>query len=860
MPTGTFYAPTNLKKINETLQAHEPYAAIVVSTTGLDNGDFKQHSPTRVVIKQFEYDNELKAYNESYVFDQMVKAPEEAVKKALEVAVAGGYDAFAMGAIDKDAYQKGTNVLSVEDFQKKFTEAVEVLRNDKATVIANNKDFVIEYLGKIGCADTFKTLDTDNRLLDQVRLTQEFLQQNAISYKTATLETLRDALRPSPSGSFYKDKEKMKGFFKLSKEDFLKEHSDITEKQYDITARDVERRETLRKEGIVGGDKRIAVINNFVTQHGRNEHILEDERQSQQRESEAAYIQEMSERGKENYKKDGLKEKYEFLIEKGHVKPDEILAGKSEFHKLVQAVEDKGNKGIVIMHAASTGMERGKPLPAATGFPIRFSALYFERDKNGKIDFGDNASPYGIDITIQAPAKSLAFAKALKDNPTRPYDTFAEAGIDYSAYMAGENVTSADEAREQINRFFKSIDLKNAPIVAIGGTNGSTHSFTQECIKNLGNFAVTEAPHIDITQVIKDYVYLVSNDNKYPENVLFTEEQISGKNLGIQDVAKARGEENVKSPFHKCCFAVSLIDALEQQQTELFRPSEKETVKTIATAQPASEPKRTENKSQATQESDKTSIGSILAQLEENNRAAQTEQEEETEEERRAEREARRAFAEAMRNESAEPDSSVPERRVVSRPNTSQTEKKPENTAEPLASGIRRFTPPSSVPKTEIVERKVAAERTPEQPRRFFPKKQEETEQKATPAANSSKDVSELIKVIAQQSQIIAQQGVTISEQNKTISAQNEKLLNFLQEQNQLMRAMLEISHPEINLQKDNVIASMENIKEHISELSNQISDKASTHLVNANKSISDAQKVVELDEHNMENKKNRTA
>lgn len=118
---GKFYAPAELMQLDETLKEHQPYAALVVSTTGLDNSEFSEHSPTRVCMKQYEWDEPTKFYRESINFDKMVQAPQEAVLAALkEAEKENGYDVFKNGGIDKEAYVKGEGVLSVDDFKKEF--------------------------------------------------------------------------------------------------------------------------------------------------------------------------------------------------------------------------------------------------------------------------------------------------------------------------------------------------------------------------------------------------------------------------------------------------------------------------------------------------------------------------------------------------------------------------------------------------------------------------------------------------------------------------------------------------------------------------------------------------------------------
>ena len=93
---GKFYASGDLKQLESTLKEHEPYAVLVVSTTGIDKeNEFEGHFPTRVVMKQFEFDDETKSYQSGFTFDKLVQAPQEAIQEALKNE--SSYDVFANG-------------------------------------------------------------------------------------------------------------------------------------------------------------------------------------------------------------------------------------------------------------------------------------------------------------------------------------------------------------------------------------------------------------------------------------------------------------------------------------------------------------------------------------------------------------------------------------------------------------------------------------------------------------------------------------------------------------------------------------------------------------------------------------------
>lgn len=863
---GKFFAPTSLMQLEETLKEHKPYAALVVSTTGLDNGSFSDHYPTRVCLKQFEWDMETKSYKEAINFDKMVKAPQSAIDEAIENA--GSYDAFANGGIDRDAYQKGTGVLSAPEFQKEFHTAMEALRQDNTILIINGTEkFAEQYLGKIGCQADLENAAANGKLLEQTRLTQEYFQKKGISGK-ADLETLRNSMLLSPSGSFINDEKKMQDFHSLSKEDFLKAHPDVTEKKYSLTERDI----ANRAGKIVGGDKRIDVINTFITKYGRDENILENEWQTRQRESESIYMSEMSEKGKLRYKDDSFHEKFGVLIEKGVLSPDDILRGKSEFQKLMDMIEDKGNKGFVVIHAASTGFDFNAPSPRNTGFPIQFSAVCYTRDRD-KVDF---AKPKGIEFTIAAPERDILRAEKNITNERRPYDAFKETGIVLEDYKAGKGVFSQEEATKRINNFFKECPPEHYPIVAIGGTKGSEHSFAQTCMSNLANFSMCEAPHIDFTQVIKEYAFLAHHDNAYPKNVMFNEENLQGKTFGLQDVASARGNNPLNSTSKKCIFTANMIRLLEEQQVELFRPEEliaessskdvsakAERAADLSLSDKCNKQLHTGTKETANQPSRELSEDEAFIEGNgyDNIAPAQDNYEDElTPAEKQAlDRAQNEDFAEHLDVISADNTHGVAQQRTTDEHGRLYSDKKNDSVPIVQAENVRKIgeapLPHISEAQSdeEISKNKVRnyrRERSVQRPLRPAPTvPQAGNEQGGAESLN----VSRLVEIIATQSEMI-------QNQSNVISQMNIKLMNLLQEQNQFMKAVIADRTQETRQteqaktydakDRGSVVNFMESIKEQISDLREQLpSERAKAHLSQANQSLSSGQKEMERSE-----------
>lgn len=556
---GKFFASGDLKQLENTLREHEPYAVLVVSTTGIDKkGEFEGNYPTRVVMKQFEFDEQTKSYQSDFTFDKMVKAPETAVKHAIENI--DSYDVFANGGIDKDAYIRGDNVLSVESFKKEFQTAIDAVKESNSTLIVNNESHAVHFLDKIQSADTLRELKNNEKTLDQTNLTKAYFHKHDVKGKT-TLEALRNYRMSSPKASLLNrnDKNLIDDFSKFTKSEFLSEHPNITESTYDITQKDVDRRSAK----IIGGEQRITVISNFVEDYGREEKILESEYITNLCKGDAAKFKQWSERGKEEYRNSNIDAKFNVLINKNLINPEKILSGDSQFHKLIDAIEKGNDKGIMIIHTATTGFEynNGKK---DTGFPIQFATAVYSRNQDGVVDMSHAKA---TQMLIQAPSKSMM--RAEENIRKGGYDTFKEAGIDLEEYKVGKNVFSQEQAQEKINTVFKMFPPKDYTLVTISG------DFAQKSLQHLGNFSINNKKSIDATQAIKEYGYLASHDEAYKQDVaLFDINKIS--KFSLDDVAQSRENDIPKASLSKIRFVAQLMYEAEKQQIELFRPQELE--------------------------------------------------------------------------------------------------------------------------------------------------------------------------------------------------------------------------------------------------------------------------------------------
>ena len=788
---GKFYASGDLKQLESTLKEHEPYAVLVVSTTGIDKeNEFEGHFPTRVVMKQFEFDDETKSYQSGFTFDKLVQAPQEAIQEALKNE--SSYDVFANGGIDKEAYLRGENVLPVAEFQKEFQTAISAVQESNATLIINNQTHAFHFMDKIQSADTLREIREQGKTLDQVNLTRAYFRKHDVQGQ-ATLEALRNYRMSSPKSSFLAtaDKATLKDLSGMTKDAFMEAHPDISESSYDVTKKDFDRKSAK----IIGGDQRIQVISNFITEYGREEKILENEYLTSMRESDAAKTRQWSERGKEKYRESNVDEKFQTLINKHVINPEKILAGDSQFHKLIDAIEHGENKGIMMIHTATTGFER-KGNRTDTGFPIQFATAVYKRGEEGKIDMSHKAA---TTMLIQAPARSMANAE--ENIRTGKYDTFAESGINIDDYKAGKDVLSQSEAQERIHKVFQMFPPEDYTIVMF------SKDFAQRSLQHLGNFSVINEPSIDATQAIKEYAYLASHDEAYHGDVaLFDMNKMQA--FGLNDVAESRGADAPKSAISKCLLMGQLLDEAEQQQIELFHPQDKEQTPKESDIPQQKEP-ATENvkespaqKSSPVQKAPKEQPASVTPQ-----------------EVADAEAAIRKEFENAASEKAQQETGKV--RRY--RRGEQQEGNRRTITREPSESHQK----PSPAPRQTMQAENLA---------------------KTNEALNGV--VASLSEALSKQTQSMIQMQSELMRTNQQLMETNQRLVSALEKQNEILQSL---TGERSVSREQNPVEKIESLKEEISEMSENFPRSAAAYMTSANKALTTAQHEYEKNERNLE-------
>ena len=828
-------------QLEEALVKKEPYAALVVSTTGLDRGNMVRQCATRVQLVQFEYDDELKQYDRSVTFNKLIAADLPMVNAAIATAENGGYDVFASAGIDPvsykaqienpDLFKKGgipadQKVLTQAEFKQAFDYTMQGMERDNTTIIANGTDFAIKYLDKLGCADKLRAMQEQGKVIDQPHLGAEYLHKHGrddlLSYGTAKLEAVRNFLTPPSNAVKQFDKPELAGDFKsMSKEDFLKAHK-VSERTYDLKVKDVAFREAKAT-----AMERVDIINQFITAVGREKEMLEPERMARVRENEKRRYDTASERGKQRYRNASVEAKLNTLKEIGKLDTDAVDNGNSEYHKLMETVHgDNGNKGIAFVHIATSGLDN--PKGNATGLPMQLVLHVFDINKDGS---GlDGSTHKGKKITMKLPPEVVL--KAEEEIKNGGFDVFKDAGVNINEIKnGGKNLVSENVFVQTIDNLFKQFDPKEYPIVALSA-DSEGKAFFQKSLESICTFDVINAPVIDFTKAMAEYTYLMSKNNE--KNVLFGDNNV--KNLGIRDIAQCLNVDISTGTSGKVAAMIQAVAELYQQNLELnpdFINKGKEEVKEESVKEA-----ETKTEAPATKQAVNESAESLddFVEVDEPNAEPEFADEDEGYDDTFIEEDdpEREAFEAALAND---------EEFSVSAPEEKEAEPKPEQS--------------SLAPEKKQEEKKEQLERRhPERPKRAVAPAPEAP----VPSGDMNSIIAALIQQNTRQSELIAQQSQIIAQQSEIIAKNDERLFALLQQQNDLIKsAFLQQDHspaptpvkrqskviPMKSLE-DSPNEKLEQIKDSLNSICDDVPNKVKDCLKDANASISEGQ--AELD------------
>lgn len=506
---GKFIAYNNLMRINEHLTDKNNFVTYAVSTTGLDNDEFSEHLPTRVVMQEYVYDKETLTYKKGVCFDKQVECSPEALQYALNNA--SEYDVFANAGIDVADYVNSTNVLSVGDFINQYNTFIKGLVYN-TLFIANNDKHCDRYLGKLDCENEKLIKIQDHfQVLNQIEVTREFFAEKGIYLQA------------------YQNK--------LENLDYYIKNGEID----------------LEKSGvIVGTDNRVKAISDFIIHYGREKNLLEKEEVTHYYEEQQEKTEYFVEKGKESYKNSSVNEKLNFLIEKGFV--NESMADRNTdctLNRTYDVLENKTDfKGIIFMQSATTGFK-------AMNEPIQFSAIAMQFDGADRSFKGKTVMSFDICCS------SRAFNKMITEKENNKFDALAYTGIDEDKYRhnissikEGAKLYSAEESILEISKFLN--DYEGYLIV----TNSD---ITMKSLGKIGNIPFENFEILDFSDISKQYIYETSINGK--ENALINLDKADGKNFSLETFANEKGLD-ITNTLNKCMAMAMLLDNIRVKHLE----------------------------------------------------------------------------------------------------------------------------------------------------------------------------------------------------------------------------------------------------------------------------------------------------
>lgn len=567
-----------LQQLEDTMKEHKPYAVIAFSTSGVRSDS----EPIRVVVQEYTFDDELQKYTKGLTFDEQVKCSQAQLDVMLNST---GYDYFGNAGIDREQYVKGEGVHAKEEASADFVKFMQALQQDTTFIINGTPKFAENTLSNLSAEalQAFLEKEKNGTVLAQVSLTADYLKAHGYTGK-ADLENLRSHIVPHPTSSFRpllkEDPEREEQFKTMSKEDFMKA-ANVSSWEYDQTVADY----NLHEGKIVGADKRIDMIAQFVETYGREQNILESEMHSRWREADVAQHEAWSSRGRERYENSEFEGKLAILVQQSHMDTEAVQDRSSncELNKMLNVLEGNGvdgnghNKGFVIMQAATTGFDR-----RGVGEPTQVTAIAYVIGDDG-IARLDPEQPKISNMTIEASARAVqtAIQKAEKGG----FDVFKDAGIDVAKYQSGEGVFSQENANAALAAFFAKYPPEDFPIISNGrGKNVPEVTFSQEALQRLGNVpAMSDSEHtVDFTRALQEYAYMayhagvenaVLNENTIKDFKLAT---IVADNDDIRNALTKGGtlpeSEATVSTRNKVYAVAFLAHEIQLQDLEMTRP------------------------------------------------------------------------------------------------------------------------------------------------------------------------------------------------------------------------------------------------------------------------------------------------
>ena len=764
----TFYTPIQLLALEEQLKAHKPYAALAISTTGLNTAEFKEHSPIRVVMQQYAYNNDTMEYEPTdFRFDKEVACSRLALEKAIENAdkAENPYDTFLYAGINREDYIKGEGVSSVSDFKRDFELYLDGIKKDTLLIINGGYAFAKDSLTTIDCMDKIEEMRTDRKICDLLPLSKQYFQKRNATFKGK-------APRLEELNALILDK--------------------------DVSS----------AERIVGTDNRVETVSNFVIRYAKDEKFIEGESWEKfYKKREAEMLEMMSKNGRRDYESKSFTEKFASLTEmkrgKGTViEPEKVKDIDSDcdlsvFLRTVRGQENK--KGFIIMQAASTGMDyKATTLAGRLGEPIQFSAIVYDF-VDGKLEKKD-----GVSFNIKASNEAIAKAQAVAE--TGKFDAFKYAGINSDEYLAGKKVHPINKAVEKLNEFFGKYDLNEYALVSNGRQN-SGRLFTQDCISQIASLGAVTAPCIDFTQVIKEYCYLVHEENAlYPTNAIVNAETFNEKDFGLESIAKHNTNKELTSTKDRCAFTYWCLQRIYEQQKELF--ADKFVQKSDAEAV------------QKVPELEKQEVP-------EEDIPVPVKDEEPKQEEISAPDIEDEPAPELVRNEE----------------NSYNTERSNESYDEDEPPVNRRFPRPSEREE----QRENRYNRYRHRPAGMPQRDSDEERPYRAPVPDMSGEVRALINAVRQTNELNQTLAQQIATQNRVMESITDKLFGIITEQSDVIRTVAEIAEKSEQAEPKKLTEKLDHLKDQIDEVRKEVKDsKIRESLTDANNALAKGQRLIE--------------
>ena len=615
--------------IEEMVEQKAGFAVIAMSSTGLNNDEtIPIHMPIRATIQEFKYDENSKTYVENGCFDRFIKCSKEALKAALDNKE--NYDVFKEGGIDEEAYIRGDNVISPEEFKQELKDYFKSIDPDIQFFISNSSEYIKSMMNRINIP--FQGFNDDGKMIistsvapgknllyySQPTLTKQFYSIYApdvprgnnldvlmkMLAQNSSKQTVLDNLEANYKGTELRVR-KIQLFVNTigeAKGVVLFNHADKDDKNTDKDKNEVVENENSESPVSEINEPSGEINPESIEPEHQEEYgkpIGEDEEEPFEMKEPEEDKETEPEKNNEDKGIDDMENIKDGDISEEETKSDDtVLYGQSKLKDGLplpdseeETIDAPIYKMIIDQFIETEEINPESILNRESDCAIN-SVYKMVEQQDGKKGFSvlqvlstseDTGNiPYALALLAvehddKSFLKPIANVKGFFELPEKviafedeEFNTFEMNGISADFIRDKNNLISDKTLNGRLEEYFKRFPLNEYPLISDKHIDGEDISRSQRLLSSKGNHKAFNCPSIDIEQVFKEYLYLTLHNKDYKQNVLLSNPGIfASDEVDLHSIAENNNYTR-KGALNEALYVAYLITQMGKQQKELY--------------------------------------------------------------------------------------------------------------------------------------------------------------------------------------------------------------------------------------------------------------------------------------------------